>query len=118
MGKGSSRSAVQIAYHWHRLLLSRCRDRPRRRAAKQRDELAPPHAEPPPPESVHRILSLPQESYGYWHHVPSPIWGASTMNTPPQFEVGRGSHSAMSAPVRFAPEAVVERTSMDGREVP
>jgi len=28
-------------------------------AAEQRDELATPHAEPPPPEYVHRILSLP-----------------------------------------------------------
>src|SRR5262245_8546868 len=41
-------------------LLRLCRDRPCcRRAAEQRDELAPPHIEPPPPESVHRTLSLP-----------------------------------------------------------
>src|SRR5262249_13224346 len=37
----------------------RCQRPQRRRAAEQRDELAPPHVEPPPPESVHRILSLP-----------------------------------------------------------
>src|SRR5262245_31125324 len=38
-----------------------CLQRPRRRAADERDELAAPHVEPPPPESVHRILSLPWE---------------------------------------------------------
>src|SRR5262245_35323136 len=41
-----------------RLLRPR-RERPRRPAAEQRDEVAPPHVEPPPPESVHRTLSLP-----------------------------------------------------------
>src|SRR5262245_20473713 len=45
--------------HSLRLLRPR-RKRPCRRCtAEQRDELAPPHVEPPPPESVHRILSLP-----------------------------------------------------------
>ena len=42
-----------------RLLRARCERPSRRRASEQRDELAPPHVEPPPPESVHRILSLP-----------------------------------------------------------
>ena len=33
---------------------------PRSRAAEQREELAPPHVGPPPPESVSRTFSLPQ----------------------------------------------------------
>ena len=40
----------------------------RRSAAKHRDELAPPHVGPPPPESVYRTFSLPQGG----RRVPSP----------------------------------------------
>ena len=42
------------------LMLRPRSNRPRRRAAEQRDELAPPHVGPPPPESVYRTFSLPQ----------------------------------------------------------
>jgi hypothetical protein len=35
---------VQKAHHWHSLLLRSRSERPRRRAAEQRDELAPFHA--------------------------------------------------------------------------
>src|SRR5262249_48005747 len=59
---GRTRARAQEANRLRRLLRVR-RERPRhRRTAEQRDELAPPHVEPPPPESVHRTLSLPQSS--------------------------------------------------------
>jgi hypothetical protein len=35
----------------------------RSRAAKQSDELPPPHVGPPLPESVYRIVSLPQSGW-------------------------------------------------------
>jgi len=41
----AGRSAAEKADHWHRRLLRARRKRPRSRAAEQRDELAPPHAE-------------------------------------------------------------------------
>src|SRR5262249_23343328 len=39
-----ARLAVEEPNHRHRTLLRACRDRPRRHAAEQRDELAPPHS--------------------------------------------------------------------------
>src|SRR5262245_5430985 len=46
---------VEETDHRHRRLLRAGRQRPRgRRTAEQRDEFAAFHAEPPPPESVHR----------------------------------------------------------------
>src|SRR5262249_22766056 len=38
------RSGVEEPYHWHRRLLRSRRERPRCRAAEQRDELAPSHS--------------------------------------------------------------------------
>jgi hypothetical protein len=42
------REAAQKSDDWHRRLLRTCPERPRPRAAEQRDELAPPHAHLPP----------------------------------------------------------------------
>src|SRR5262249_56564282 len=42
--KGPARPAAEIANHWYRSLLRPRRERPRRSAAAQRDELAPPHS--------------------------------------------------------------------------
>src|SRR5262249_48598636 len=47
------RSGVEEPDHWHRLLLCTRRERPRRRAAEQRDELAP--------TAVDRHVALPWE---------------------------------------------------------
>src|SRR5262249_47801662 len=63
---GQGRRVIRGRAHEHAntpyspaLLRGGC-ERPRRcRAAEQRNELAPPHVEPPPPESVHRTFRLP-----------------------------------------------------------
>src|SRR6516165_1702207 len=43
VSKFARRSAVEKAYHRHRRLLRARRERPRRRAAEKRDEIAPPN---------------------------------------------------------------------------
>src|SRR5262245_52375168 len=54
------RSGADKADDRHRRLLRSRGDRPRRRAAEERDELAPPHVGPPPPGSVYGSLNLTQ----------------------------------------------------------
>src|SRR5262245_19540953 len=84
------RSGADKADDRHRRLLrSRGERPPRRRAAEERDELAPPHIGPPPPESAYGSLNLTQ---GGWRVLrtdlncsergrllprrPTPNWGS------------------------------------------
>src|SRR6516164_2599668 len=69
----SRRPATEIPNHRHRLLLRPRRERPRSRAAEQRDEIAAPHAE-------HRASS-PGVGHRYLPHAqpgaegPASPWG-------------------------------------------
>src|SRR5262249_50659584 len=103
------RSAMEEADHRHRQLLCARHKRPRGCAAEQRDELAPSHVEPPPPESAHRTLNLPQSGrasplgepefilnrLGYCRRVPSPNWGCQRDTRPSAAEIRCGSFTSL-----------------------
>src|SRR5262245_25388229 len=62
MGRILSRSGAEIPDHRHLLLRAR-RERPRGRAAEQRDELAPPHGLPLRPSMIsYFVVGIPRSA--------------------------------------------------------